>query len=67
MVPFAYALRDFLLKEIPQGNQKIMAGELLFAIGRAALPPISPGKFDSTFVEFFESDLETVKSGFFKT
>jgi hypothetical protein len=59
-------IRNFLLKEIAQGNQKTIAGELLFAIGRAALPPISAGTFGSAFAEFFEDDLEMVKSGFFK-
>jgi hypothetical protein len=59
--------RDFLLKELRQANQKTIAGELLFALGRGALPPISTGTFTSAFAEFFEGDLEVVKSGFFKT
>jgi hypothetical protein len=58
--------RDFLLKEIAQDNQKVLAGELLFALGRSALPPVSPGKFLPAFAEFFENDVEIIESGFFK-
>lgn len=60
-------IRNFLLKEIAQDNQKIMAGELLFALGRAALPPISAGTFGSAFSGFLQDDFEMVESGFFKS
>jgi hypothetical protein len=63
----AIQTRDFLLTDIAQGNQKVMAGELFFALGRSALRPISSGAFLSAFAEFFENDLETVKSGFFRS
>jgi hypothetical protein len=41
--------RDFLLSELENQNQRILAGELLFALGRASLPPVPGGVLNSAF------------------
>lgn len=44
--------RDFLLGQIKQENQGIVAGELVAALGRRAFPAISAGRFVSDFGGF---------------
>ncbi len=54
--------RDLLISEIGKQNQKILTGELFFALGRASLPPVSGGIFKSAFEGFFEDDHDLIAS-----
>ena len=54
--------RDLLVSEIGKENQKILAGELFFALGRTSLPPVPGGIFKSAFEGFFENDHELIAS-----
>ena len=59
--------RDLLVSEVGNDNQKILGGELLFALGRAALPPLSSGKFKSVFSNFFQSEHDFIASAVITT
>ena len=54
--------RDLLVSEVGNENQKIFGGELLFALGRATLPPLSSDKFKSVFSNFLQSDHDNIAS-----
>ena len=54
--------RDLLVSEVGKENQRILGGELLFALGRATLPPLPGGKFKSVFADFFQGDHDLIAS-----
>lgn len=56
--------RDLLVSEIGKRNQKILAGELFFALGRESLPPVSGSIFKSAFENYFEGDHDLIASVF---
>lgn len=58
--------RDLLVSEVGNENQKILGGELLFALGRT-LPPLSSGKFKSVFSNFFQGDHDFIASAIVTT
>lgn len=59
---FGIETRDVLVSEVGNANQRIMAGELMFALSRAALPPLSRSKFKSAFSDFFQDDHDLIAS-----
>lgn len=48
--------REFILSQITQDNQKIVAGELIAALGRRAFPAISASRFVACFDGCLPSD-----------
>ena len=52
--------RDCLLHEIARPNQMIISGELLFALARSALPPITRKTFIGFFSHFLNGDCDKI-------
>jgi hypothetical protein len=50
------ASRDFLLGQLAQENQKILAGEIIAALGRRSFPAISASRFVSAFGSFLSNE-----------